>query len=376
MISKLNIKISWTFVGALWLSFAITPINVQAADDKGPFVAPSCDVKSKSAKVSEFKEIQNMPPVKTQDTMGECRAFSLATIIQKFICDNTKPKDPSKKITECNPPTSDREISYFGMMIYTNSILANARTLQPNQKEQIRTDSIITKIATSGDGYVLESCKPFDKLANNFSFYNSRGDKKAEAFLTYTQELYSKRSKTEAAAVEDCPECLKQLSNMTGLDESVINLKQALSKKSYDEFLYTLFFADCKLREVSRGFRQVKYPQESSKLSNEDLKNRIRQGLNADHPVLFPNLCMEKVDDKGNCNSGHSIVISGFKKICCNDKCTDIFKVHNSWGQDWQDRNNDGWVSADNLLDSTIWASDSVGTKERKVPGGSVIWLE
>ena len=375
MISKLKIKMDWTFVGLFLVSFMAVPIQSKAADSKGPFVAPTCDSKSSSAKVSEIKEIQNMPPIKTQDTMGECRAFSLATVIQKAICDNTKPKDPNQKTIECNPPPPEREISYFGMMIYTNSILANAKTLQPNQKEQIRMDSIIAKVMLAGDGYVLESCKPFDKLVNNFSFYNNRGDKKAEAFLKYTQELYAKKSKTEAAAVEDCPECLKQLSNMTGLDENVINLKQALSKKSYDEFLYTLFFADCKLKEVSRGFRQVKFPQDTSKVSNEDLKNRIKQGLDASHPVLFPYLCMEFEADGKNCKSGHSVVISGFKKVCCDGKCTDVFKVHNSWGQEWQDRNNDGWVSADNLVSQIIKETDPK-TKEQLVTGGSVIWLE
>lgn len=257
-------------------------------------------------------------------------------------------------------------------MWYKNSRLV---TLQPHQKNQLRIDGIVKKITDDGEGYVLESCKPFDKLANNFSFYNNRGDKRAEEFLKYTQELYDKkRSTTEAAAVEDCPECLKQLSNMTGFDENVINLKQALAKKSYDEFLYTLFFADCKLKDVSRGFRQVKFPQDDMAVTNDELKQKIKEGLSADHPVLFPNLCMNM--QNGKCAEGHSIVITGYKKMCCGSKCTDVFKVHNSWGQEWQDRNNGGWVSANDLLDKTQWTLGSEGTKERKVLRGSVIWLE
>lgn len=349
-------------------------IHYPKKEGDGPFVVVKC-TKDEIQKEYDLIEIQNMPPIKTQDTMGDCRAFSLAAVIQKFICDNTKPKDPNENITKCNPPPPERAISYFGMMIYTNSILANAKTLQPNQKDQIRTDSIIAKITDASDGFVLESCKPFDQFTANFSFYNNSGDKKAMAFLSYTKQLYDTLGNTDATAIKDCPECLEQLSNMTGFEANAINLKQALSKKSYDEFLFTLLFADCKLREVSRGFRQITYPQETSKVSNEDLKNRIKQGLNANHPVLFPYLCLESKENGNDCKYGHSVVISGFKKICCGDKCTDLFKVHNSWGQDWQDRNKGGWVSADNLLNQTQREYDP-NTKEQVVTGGSVIWLE
>lgn len=369
MISTLNTKANRTFVWALLaINALLFSVVVKAEDDKGPFVPATCE--SGSANVSDLKEIQNMPPIKTQDTMGDCRAFSLATVIQKFVCDNSKNDDGSKM--NCTNPSNTKEkekqISYFGMMIYTNSNQANLKTLQPDQDIQLTAESVIKKITDDGEGFVLDSCKPFDKFANNFSFENNYKDKRAEKFLKYTQDLYNNRKKaTEATAVEDCPDCLKQLSNMTGLDENVLNLKQALSKKSYDEFLYTLLFADCKLKGVSRGFRQVYYPQNNESLSNEDLKNKIKQGLSADRPILYPYLCAETVN--GKCKGNHSIVISGYKKVCCGGKCTDAFKVHNSWGQEWQDRNNGGWVFADHLLDQTTKV-------DKKFQKASVIWLE
>lgn len=247
--------------------------------------------------------------------------------------------------------------------------------MQPNQEVQLRADAIIRKITDDGEGYVFESCKSFDEMAAKFSMYNDNGDKKAEDFLNYTKELYQQRAKPTIEKVENCDVCLGKISSMTGFDKKQINLQKALSKKTYDEFLFTLLFDDCKFRDASRGFRRVRFPQDDISVSNEELREKIKEGLTKGHPVLFPNLCMNSLRN-GKCVEAHSVVISGYKKIFCNSKFSDSFKIHNSWGKEWQKLHNDGWVSADNLLDKIAWTFDSEGTNQRVISRGSVIWLE
>ncbi|OJX33637.1 MAG: hypothetical protein BGO86_15915 [Chryseobacterium sp. 36-9] len=330
--------------------------------EDGPFYIPEC-WKTQKTTESDVIEIQNMPPVKTQNTMGECRAFSLAVLIQKFICENSKNADGSKRYIDCSNPPPDKAISYFGMMAYTNSVNSNLKTLITNVEYGSTTDSVIYRIEDAGDGFIFENCKPFDEMAAKFSMYNDNGDKKAEDFLNYTKELYQQRSKPNIKQVENCDVCLEKLSKMTGFEKNQINLQKALSKKTHDEFLFTLLFDDCKFRDVSRGFQQIRYPQSYENVSNNDLKAKIIEGLKKGNPVLFPNLHMKKYDEI------HSIVISGYKKIYCDSKYIDAFKIHNSWGIEWQKLNNDGWVSADILINN-IYRDNGI------VQRGSVIWLE
>ena len=50
----------------------------------------------------------------------------------------------------------------------------------------------------------------------------------------------------------------------------------------------------------------------------------------------------------------------------------DLFKVHNSWGAEWQRQNNDGWVDADQFTSNM--GRIKVNGKY-KIASGSVIWL-
>ena len=65
----------------------------------------------------------------------------------------------------------------------------------------------------------------------------------------------------------------------------------------------------------------------------------------------------------------HEIIISGFKKTCTSSgKCIDQLKVHNSWGQSWQNQyTNSGWINADNLVNSFL---------AEPVTGQALVWLQ
>ena len=315
--------------------------------------------------------IDGMPAYKTQDSLGECRAFSLATLVQKYTCDKWK-----SDIPDCKNPPSDSAISYFGMMAYTNRSIEEGKTFQPNQDKARNIVEIINDLSKYGNKLILESCKPFDQLVNSFDPSTESGLSKKSKFFNYLRELYEKNSTRTEADILDCPECMAKVKDNYGLDVNLINLKKALQKndKSFDKFLYTLFFDECKMESFPVGFTAAAYPSDSMNVTADDLKNQVIKGLKLAKPVLFSGLCVS--GDKGDeCTQSHSLVIAGYKKVCVlgsTTNCKNLFKLHNSWGAEWQRINNDGWVDADTLMRNSSKVQTKAGIRNESA---SVIWL-
>ena len=310
-------------------------------------------------------EIANMPACKTQDDFGDCRAFSLATIMQKHTCDKW-----SDKIADCKNPTPRYNISSFGMMVYTNKDSEQDETFQPLQKGPRNMYHIIEDIAKYPI-FILESCKPFSNLVGSFSSKGQKGLDDRDKFFVYLQNLYNSQKAATEANVADCTECLIEISNATGMDSNFFNLKKALAKDSYDKFLYTLFFDGCEFKDFADGYEPYGYPNDATNATSFDVKNKIIEGLKKNKPVLFPKICMS-TDENNTCTSGHSIVISGYKRVLNGGNYKDVFKVHNSWGGSWQKEKNDGWVDADAIVNNSLRVNQS----DQYASPASVIWLE
>lgn len=312
--------------------------------------------------------IPNMPAYKTQDDIAECRAFSLATVLQKYTCDQWK-----NDIPDCKNPPSDSAISYFGLMAYTNQT-ENIGTLDVKQPHRNIVE-IINNLSKSGNKLILDSCKTFDNLVNSFSAEGAEGLKKRDKFFSYLDDLYNKKKSKTEADIADCPECLNEINKTSGLNINLTNLKKALTKDTYDKFLYSLFFEGCKMEEFPSGFSARAYPSDDLNVTSNDIKNQIIEGLKKGKPVLYSNLCT--VPAVGNeCPMGHTTVISGYDRVCSpveKNKCKDRFKLHNSWGSEWQKVNNDGWVDADVLTANTIKIKTNEGYK---ISSASVVWLD
>ena len=109
------------------------------------------------------------------------------------------------------------------------------------------------------------------------------------------------------------------------------------------------------------------FPAVGDTANHQQLKNKIGEVIRKGYPVAFNSLCVDK-SYKDGCG-GHELVISGFKTTCnAAGKCIDQLKVHNSWGQLWQDRyTNKGWVHADDLINR--YEADVI-TKQ------AIVWLQ
>lgn len=313
-------------------------------------------------------EIENMPAYKTQDDLGDCKAFSIAAIIQQYV--NTKWKSD---ISDPKNPPSDMAISYFGLMAYTNQIPNKENTFQPNQENGRGINDIIDDIGFKyHNDLILENCKPFENLTKEFSLNGKYGLIKRDEFLNYLKSIFNSLKNSDETKIKDCTNETVKLNSFVNLNFNQKNLKTALTKTDFDQFLYTLFFSDCKKELFPSGFQAMSFPLDSMDVTEYEFKQQIIKGLNKGKPVLIPSLCVSR-DKSYDCESVHSLVISGYKKVQNSAEEKDVFKVHNSWGKEWQKKNNDGWVDADELCHNTVRTDSNKGYR---IDSASVIWLD
>ena len=137
-------------------------------------------------------------------------------------------------------------------------------------------------------------------------------------------------------------------------NRSETQLARALGMKSFPEFLYSIVFPD----ECGNFIRPPKkptvgyFPEEGQIASLKQLGDKIEEILETDRPIQIGRICTGGLL-KNECKGIHTLVISGYKTICAKEQpelCRKLYKVQNTWGQAWQDQNNDGWVDAENLL--------------------------
>jgi hypothetical protein len=333
-------------------------------------------------------EIPDMPAYKTQDELGECRAFSLAVLLQHYTCQKWK-----SDIPDCKNPPADSAISYFGLMEYTNRVEYNEENLQvvktngftreeliesgqintfePNQHKARSMNTIINELSNTGNMLIMEDCKPFEKLVKSFSSSGQKGLDKKDEFFTYLKDVFERLKNQSEPNLKDYTEVILKLNNYVDLKFNQSTLKKAVAKNNFNQFLYTLFFSECKNENFPTGFSAAAFPLDSINVTPDDVKRQIIRGLKEGKPVLFPSLCVSQ-NDGDECKECHSLVISGFKQVKKANVTKDVFKLHNSWGLEWQQLNNDGWVDADVICQNTARTNSGNGYR---IDSACVIWL-
>ena len=336
-------------------------------------------------------EIENMPAYKTQDDLGDCKAFSLAAILQQYVNTKWKSDIPDPK----NPP-SDMAISHFGLMAYTNRSRYNGEnleellakgyskdelnikgldySLQFLQENGRNMEGVIDDLSKNGNSLILENCKPFENLTKEFSLKGSKGLEKRDEFINYLKEIFQNLKNSTEQSIKDCTQEINTLNKFVNLNFNQNTLKKALTKNNFDQFLYTLFFNECKMENFPSGFRSATFPLDSMDVTFKEVKEQIIKGLKYGKPVLFPSLVMYKRSDGEIADGGtHSLVISGFKRVKNLNVTKDVFKLHNSWGVEWQNKNNDGWVDADVFVQNTAQVKKADGSY--RIGSACVTWL-
>lgn len=357
-----------------------TPLQSEAFTiDKGlPFI----DEKSN-------REVENMPAIQSQDTVGSCFGCAGATIVQKFLCDADG--EFKKNGLSCSQLPREKTISQLSLVAWADT---NKKRVEPDKAKtnqdpedsdnhrnlnlyEDRTDFSFSSNALRDSintfEFMPESCFPFDQLVSKY------GNKDSSLFKNVyekTKKMYSKmKSATEGSSFL-CDECLQELKtdfNTTTFSPEA--LSSAIEKDSFGEFLYELIFHNCKPLSSNKRpvFKQFP-PGKKDTVAKKYVLGKIKEVIDKKKPVLMGSICLKFESDGKTCKNAHDTVISGYRKACpttdySSPACKTQLKLHNCWGKDWQDANNDGWVDADNLI-------KNLNEGKPYIDAGDLSWLE
>lgn len=334
-------------------------------------------VQDQGKKECEKEEVANMPRVRSQDSMPICSSMASATIAQFQIC-------KSLRIANCSRVDRENEVSPFSTLAWTHTNtgqgvpeLQNHENIQMYGKTQgAAVDAL--RNAKKDALFVSDSCFPLDQFANEYEVgddpdKNRENEIKVQNIFDKIAENYKKyqaRNKTEGQFCEECAAisgAALKLRITSTADEIKAHMDDSKGLNA-SQFLYNLTLGMCKdgvAIEPSPKFEM--FPTDFKKAKKLATKNgskevpdfnynalikKIKTVLSSKNPVAFDGVCLKYEGNK--CVTGHSVVISGYRKVCkdssCGTECRDIIKVQNSWGEDWQKRNNDGWVDAKTLM--------------------------
>ncbi len=344
----------YIFLTILWSSVSFAAVeNRLLSLDKTAF--PLSTVES---------SLTNTPRVRTQGAFNVCYGFSSATVAQYFLCNYGV-----KKVQQCSSVPAKQEISPLSMVGFSNRTRKDAPGGFISNHYNIKFGGVaaasLSNMSTAGMG-LAESCYPFDPLAQKYG----NDEKAADQMLERVKNLYeSNKGKTEGQVCLDCISKVVQEDLQT--NANITDIKNALKLQSFEEFLYAITLGknkngceDVVELEPSPVFKAYPALDDVKQATSDEIVSKAREVLKLGYPLALDGIC--PIYENGKCKGLHSVVITGFREQCTADKkkCKKVLRIQNSWGEEWQRKNDDGWIDAETILGSKNWGP------------GTLTWLQ
>jgi len=290
-------------------------------------------------------EVSNMPKVKSQGPYDICPAYLAQYIFQHNICKQLN-------IVPCSSVSVEQEVSPVNLSAFasSNSKNLNEGPITNHTNLNLFNDGMnaFTIIKNASYTFALrpESCFPSD-IFNNLVGNNR--DIAMDFVYDYLIPFYQEnKEKTE------CSECLATINRRLKTNRTEAQITRALGMKSFPEFLYALIFPEhCgKFIKPQKKPTFAFFPNDDKPTTLQQLSKKIETVVDSNLPIVLGDVCTGGLINNA-CIGGHGVVISGYKTICSTKVkgvCRKLYKVQNTWGQEWQDQNNDGWMDAEHLL--------------------------
>ncbi len=321
------------------------------------------------------KEIKNLPTLRTQDSIGDCHATASAYLIDEFQCRKNKTNDCAKltleqrasilDLTRLNvEPSGDKNLpSSYQAISKGGWIQTNLNTVFQRLKSVAK-----------------ESCAPLDILnANPNDKSNTTTEQKIAKVKLLYEENMDETVYDRQCAADEVKELFPQAKDVKKLadafiDYSNMNLydNQKYLQKNINQyvFFYKSFYPESCNESTNRiplsgQVESWPAPTDNIKVyTNEEYENKIIEILNSGYPIgvdgiccdvtdtvkLNPDECEKNTPEKDK-NGFHSFVITGIGKRCNSaGQCRQVVKVSNTWGDDWQKSNDDGWVDLKTIV--------------------------
>lgn len=340
----------------LFLVFALSPFGAQAAYT----TAFKLVDKTSFPQSQDVIALSNLPRVRSQGGFGACAGYSSAAVAQYYHCKHSN-------IQNCSAVPANKEISPIQMMTFANrdnDQVAEGYIASYNNIKFEGAGSASLRNLASIKVALAESCYPFDQVVNK---YGDDG-KAVDAMLDRLREMYQASKRTEGSA---CLECIqKAVQEDLKANANIEDIRMALRQNTFEEFLYRSTigrsFDNLGCEDIVR-IRPIPkigaFPGEKKVATPAEALAKIKEVIKSGYPIVYDGMC--PYSENGKCLGYHSVALTGYKKQCTADgkTCRELVRVQNSWGEEWQRQNDDGWVDAQTFLQS------------RKIEAGSMTWL-
>lgn len=348
--------------------------------------------------------LENLPKSFSQDTFSNCNAVAAAFILDATNCR----KDPKKR--RCDKWPDEEAFSRLDITRYNQEAPKQGkyrdyfRGVQgPGSAKNIVYNAFNYRVPVAS-----QKCSSLDQVLAKFGDTPELRKAQQAAWNTL------KRKYEDYQAKKNCPTCTAdffaaartEISEHFKIQKDNTELLTAFSQQTYEMFLDKLLIpAECSKDDNMVSLDNVPllkldaFPRDELEITTyEKSIDTIKSVLSKQVPILVDNVCtgnnfnLKKTQDanialirsginarttgaKGGqtskeiCSDAHSVVISGYRKICKKidtpeEECRESLKIENTWGKTWQNENNDGWVDAQTFMDRTGYL------------GQNLIWIE
>lgn len=332
---------------------------------------PECLTPQNAGKIKTLKTI---PPVKDQDGIGLCYAFSSALILEQLNC----------RVNGSNCRSPETRISVLDIAKRGEN---NRRIVETGAAYAVLANFEITngKTKTEDFSVVREQCAPYsrlqpiEKVEEDVDQLCQSGGKENQALtpsrMSQGEGWANLRKLFLASRNTTSPThwslCKAKISNsLPDLKRSIENVhfKLAKSTANFEEFASQVLIPDeCQTPDKKLNlppFTLHSFPEEGG--VNADLVWRRSEELVAQNVMHELGICTN-MDPKKGCTAAHSLTVIGTGQ-CCDEsgKCRRAFQIQNSYGANWQEGQSQGWLDAESLLDAAF----KLGEKQK------LVWLQ
>jgi hypothetical protein len=316
-----------------------------------------------------FKDIitvSNMPPVKSQDGVGLCYSFTATNLLENFRCNELK--------LDCNDKS--QQISILDTASFYDPKMENLNSRKI--KEIAATRDILLNINKFKPKLAKEECVSFSFLVYEISSNQrilSSNEKNGWNYLVqaWTHFREQKQYNSENLLACTANNIKNELLNLSTSKNQIIDALKTAS--NLEQFLFkTILPSECLLDKNLLYIPdfEVKHATAFSDTPTEleQFKEQLKFEIGHNIPVEITICNTELVNNKCPHGRNHSVVLNGIKQACePNFKgCKTMVKIQNSFGQRWQELNNDGWADLETIINANI-ATSPIGM-------ASFIWIQ
>lgn len=333
-------------------------------------------------------QITNMPRVRSQDSFGICYAFAASVLYDQASC-------VENEIADCGSLPDESRVSAVDMARFSVNLPDGLDSRDKFNYEELREGGSAALALDNSLGVLhnaSESCAPFDQLVAKVKNPNEAQKIELAMWKRFqdSYETYKKKSKECAACgLEYATAKSQELKDKFNLKTSNQEILQAFAQDTYGKFLDRLLVPE-ECWEFKKGLSLLGgwgvsiYPKSGEKSDYNKMLAMIKKNLANKRPMAFGfctqepltvksiKACNEATNASGTITGfGHEVVIRGYRRVCkvnagkTTKECYDAVQVQNSWGQSWQNENDDGWVDAKELLDRSFYGTQTLTWLEK-----------